>query len=72
MRWRKVVYPKMIRQSCKVGGSLKWSAEEDKILSIGYKQNIDWEEVGRYFLPQRSMGSFEARWRRIAKCFEVK
>jgi hypothetical protein len=25
LRWKRVVYPKMIRQSSKVGGSLKWS-----------------------------------------------
>jgi hypothetical protein len=42
MRWKKVVYPKMIRQSSKVGGSLKWSVLEDKILNVGYRQAISW------------------------------
>lgn len=62
----------MIRQSSKVGGSLKWSVLEDKILNVGYRQAINWEDQGRIFLPQRSLGSIEARWRRVAKNFEVK
>jgi hypothetical protein len=62
----------MIRQSSKVGGSLKWSILEDKILNVGFKQSISWEEDGRIFLPQRSLGSIEARWRRVAKNFEAK
>jgi hypothetical protein len=72
LRWKKVVYPRMIRQTSKVGGSLKWSILEDKILNIGYKQGVSWEGDGRIFLPQRSMGSIETRWRRVAKNFEVK
>jgi hypothetical protein len=62
----------MIRQSSKVGGSLKWSILEDKLLNIGFKQSVNWEENGRVFLPQRSLGSIEARWRRVAKNFEAK
>ena len=72
LRWKKVVYPKMIRQSSKVGGSLKWSVLEDKILNVGYRQAINWQDQGRIFLPQRSLGSIEARWRRVAKNFQVK
>ena len=43
LRWKKIVYPMMIRQTSKVGGSVKWSILEDKILNVGFKQSIDWE-----------------------------
>lgn len=72
MRWKEVIYPKIIKQSSKVGGSLKWSALEDKILNIGYKQGINWESDAKIFLGPRSLGSIEARWRRVVKYFEVK
>jgi hypothetical protein len=42
LRWKKVVYPMLIRQSSKVGGSVKWSILEDKILNVGFKQSISW------------------------------
>jgi hypothetical protein len=56
IRWKKVIYPK-IRQSSKSGGCPKWSILEDKILNLGFKQDISWDDEGRYFLPQRSLGS---------------
>ena len=55
-----------------MGGSLKWSALEDNILNIGFKQGISWESDAKVFLGPRSIGSIEARWRRVAKYFEVK
>jgi hypothetical protein len=42
LRWKKQIYPKMIRQFYRIGGSLKWSILEDKILSLGYHKKIDW------------------------------
>lgn len=69
MRWKNIVYPTITKQGFKVGGSLKWSLPEDKILNFGFKQEISWEDEGRFFLPIRTLGSIEARWRRVYKNF---
>lgn len=42
LRWKKVIYPGMISNASKVGGSIKWSILEDKILNVGFKQGINW------------------------------
>lgn len=44
MRWKHVIYPTITKQNFKVGGSLKWSFAEDKILNFGYKQDISWDD----------------------------
>ena len=49
---------------------MKWSSLEDRVLTNGYRLNINWEDEGKYFLPMRSLGSLEARWRRIGKANE--
>lgn len=69
VRWRNVIYPTMIRGVPKSGMSSKWTLLEDKILNQGQKKKISWEKEGKIFLPSRSFGSIEARWRRIAKNF---
>lgn len=42
LRWKNVVYPYLIRTQPQNGASVKWAALEDRILSIGQKQCIDW------------------------------
>lgn len=66
-----MVYPHMIRSQPQNGASVKWTTLEDRILSTGQKQSVDWQGEGRLWLPGRSLGSIETRWRRISKSFEV-
>ena len=56
----------MIKLDDKVGGFLKYSAEEDNILTIGYRNGLGWSEL-MDFLPGRSEFSIEARWRRLLR-----
>jgi hypothetical protein len=51
-RWRKAIY-QMIKLDDKVGGFLKYSAEEDAILTIGHRNGLNWEQL-MTFLPGRS------------------
>ena len=64
-RWRRTIYS-MIKLDDKVGGFLKYSAEEDSILTIGYRNGLNWSEL-MTFLPGRSEFSIEARWRRLLR-----
>lgn len=51
-RWKKAIYD-MIKLDDKVGGFLKYSTEEDTILTIGHRNGLNWEEL-MAFLPGRS------------------
>lgn len=64
-RWKEEVY-NLIKLEDKVGGFLKYSAEEDAILGIGYRNKLEWSDLMN-FLPGRSEFSIEARWRRSAR-----
>ena len=72
LRWKKVIYPALIRNPGDTEQGPKWSLLEDKILSIGEKREIDWENDSRFFLPMRTFGSIKARWRRIKQHYSVK
>lgn len=55
----------MMKRTERIGGSLKWSQQEDDILRNYMKsRGGSWEEVS-VFLPSRSPCSIEARWKRI-------
>jgi hypothetical protein len=64
-RWQSVIY-NTIKLDDKVGGFHKYSVEEDSILSIGYRNGLDWKEI-MTFLPGRTEFSIEARWRRLLR-----
>ncbi len=49
-----------------MGGFLKYSAEEDAILTNGFRSSLTWGEL-MDFLPGRSEFSIEARWRRLLR-----
>lgn len=57
LRWKNVIYPYMIRTRPQNGVSVKWAALEDRILTMGQKQAVDWQGEGRLWLPSRSLGS---------------
>jgi hypothetical protein len=64
-RWRKVIY-ETIKLDDKVGGFLKYSSDEDNILTIGFRNSLNWTQL-KDFLPGRSEFSIEARWRRLVR-----
>jgi hypothetical protein len=64
-RWQQSVY-NSIKLDDKVGGFHKYSAEEDSILSLGYRNGLSWGEI-MAFLPGRTEFSIEARWRRLLR-----
>lgn len=51
-RWRKVIY-ETIKLDDKVGGFLKYSSDEDNILTIGFRNSLNWTQL-KDFLPGRS------------------
>jgi len=51
-RWRKAIY-QLIKLDDKVGGFLKYSTEEDTILTIGHRNGLSWTDLIT-FLPGRS------------------
>lgn len=64
-RWQQAIY-NTIKLDDKVGGFHKYSVDEDSILSIGYRNGLDWGEI-MTFLPGRTEFSIEARWRRMLR-----
>jgi hypothetical protein len=68
-RWIKFIDPRL-KNNVKIGGALKWSGNEDFILCAADRSKILHIDL-MFFLPNRTVYSIEARWRRICKNSEL-
>ena len=63
-QWQTKIYP-TLKNKEKIAGFLKWSRQEDQILTNCFEKDpYNWSQISQ-FLPGRTVCSIEARWKRI-------